>query len=155
MVVKPGDFVLVVPWNNGVSFNRYYRGAARWSTVPEIGFYRFHRYDLIKQLMMASDQSSPVTSVIGNVAAALSTGHRVFLVGNIELPQSGPPPLLPPAPLPDRRWPSDRYADQWSRLATYYVQQHAEGISQLAIETRAPKSKYENLSVLVAEGWRP
>ena len=59
-IARPGDLVLVHQWYNGVTFNRYYHGPARWMTVPPIGYYRFHRYDIVKQQMMLSDQAYPV-----------------------------------------------------------------------------------------------
>ena len=34
------DIVLVISWPNGVSFERYYRGAAQWLTVPPLGITR-------------------------------------------------------------------------------------------------------------------
>ena len=47
------DLVLVAPWPFGIPFNRYYHGAARWMTIPNIEEHRVHRYDLVKAKMIA------------------------------------------------------------------------------------------------------
>ena len=35
-LAKPVDLIVVAPWQYGISFNRYYKGAARWITLPKI-----------------------------------------------------------------------------------------------------------------------
>src|SRR5437899_633264 len=44
------DLIVVTPWYMGITFERYYRGAAPWKTVPPLESHSFHRYDLIKAL---------------------------------------------------------------------------------------------------------
>src|SRR6185295_17447396 len=43
---SPADLVVVTPWYYGVSFNRYYRGPAPWSTLPPLEDKSLHRPDL-------------------------------------------------------------------------------------------------------------
>jgi hypothetical protein len=150
------DVVVVTPWYHGVAFSRYYRGRAEWMTVPPLGFYRFHRYDLFKRRMMATDQTEPAREVIEKAGVALREGRRVFIVGWFEFPPPAQPtPLLPPAPLPDLTWPSDRYAIQWSHLVAYFLQKHASTVTVLPVEVPRRVNPFENLSLIVASGWRP
>jgi hypothetical protein len=156
-VAEPGDIVLVAPWYNGVSFSRYYRGSARWETVPGIGFHRFHRYDLIKLEMMRPDQFEAVRTLVDNASNALRAGHRVFVVASIEsLPSGQPPRVLAPAPSPGRPWPSaQQYSVQWASMVGYHLQQHATTVVRLSVGSRGEVSGYENLALVVAKGWRP
>src|SRR4051794_30165090 len=59
-MAEAGDTILVNPWYIGVSFNRYYHGAASWNTVPPISDHLVHRYDLLKEQMEASDPIDPL-----------------------------------------------------------------------------------------------
>jgi hypothetical protein len=127
-LVSPNDLVLVSPWNNGVSFERYYAGAARWETIPAIGFHRFHRYDFIKELMMVPDQSRPVRDNIADIGVALRAGTRVFVVGRISLPDSGEKPrVLAPAPLPGRPTSTRISGQRWSATTSSNTRRRSRG----------------------------
>jgi hypothetical protein len=54
--IIPGDLIIVYPWYYGITFARYYHGGLPWETLPPLGDYRFHRYDLLK----TKDQCHPV-----------------------------------------------------------------------------------------------
>ncbi len=77
------DFILVEPWVYGVTFNRYYRGAANWLTLPAIADHKVHRYDLVKAKM---ESSNPLDDILHHVAETLQSGNRVWVVGNIYFP---------------------------------------------------------------------
>ena len=57
----PNDLILVYPWYCGITFNRYYHGAAPWTTLPALSDPRIHRYDLLKEKLAARrpDQAGP------------------------------------------------------------------------------------------------
>jgi hypothetical protein len=154
---RPGDLILVNPWYSGVSFNRYYRGPGSWMTVPSIGFYRYHRYDIIKKLMMLSDQTMAVRPATDQAAKVLQGGHRVFVVGGLVFSrpnQSRAPP--PPAPRPgDHPWPEAGYATAWSRMLGDFLREHSSALVKMPVEVHTPLRPYEDLDLLVAEGWRP
>jgi len=155
-IAQPGDVVFVNEWYYGVSFDRYYHGRAPWMTVPEIGSHAFHRYDLIKEQMVMPDQTMPTRPVIERMTAVLRGGHRVFMVGSLVIPARGRlPAVLPPAPLPGNQWPERRYYAQWSSMVGYFLQQHAARTTEIAVRTPGTISVYENLPLVVAEGWRP
>ncbi len=155
-IAQPGDFVLVNPSYNGVSFDRYYRGPAPWMTIPPIAYHRFHRYDLLKQRMMTRDQTASIRPATDRAGEALRMGHRVFVVGGLEFPPAGErPKVLPAAPLPGDRWPEDVYRSQWSSMVGYFLQHHATTLEVVPVRTRGRVSRYENLPLLAARGWRP
>jgi hypothetical protein len=154
---RPGDVVLVNQWYYGVSFDRYYRGPPDWMTIPPIGSHRLHRYDIVKQKMMLPDQTVAVRAALDRAGDALRAGHHVFVVGRLEFPSRTQPLLsLPPAPLPgELPWPSDLYAEQWSIRLGDFLRQHSTALRAIPIKADRPISRYENLDVFVAEGWRP
>ncbi len=89
------DLVVVHPWYFGLTYGYYYRGAAKWTTLPPLADYRFHRYDLLKEELATTNAIAPVLT---QLEAVLRAGHRVWIVGNISAPPSG-------APVPAiRRW---------------------------------------------------
>jgi hypothetical protein len=153
---RPGDVVLVTPWPNGVSFDRYYRGQAPWTTLPQLAFYRFHRYDLIKQEMMVGNQRSVMQPILDDAEEALRTGRQVYIVGEFMPPPIGErPTLLPPAPLAGRPWPLGAYQDQWYSMLGFFLQQHAKVIAPIPVHTYKAVSEYEYLHLFSATGWKP
>jgi hypothetical protein len=151
------DFIVVNSSHTGITFARYYRGSADWMTVPSFDFHRFHRYDIIHQKMMLADQRIPVRPVIDRARETLRTGHRVFVVGGLELPPDNEPPTpLPPAPLPGREpWPEHMYNRQWSLMVGHFLQTHSNRIVPLPVKVAGVVSDYENVRLLAVEGWRP
>lgn len=150
------DFIVISQWEYGVSWNRYYRGLAKWTTIPPIGFHRWHRPDIIKKGMIATDPAAPVYPVESRIAATLRAGHRVFIVGGLPLPPPGQNPALLARPtLHANGWAEDYYDMRWYTIVGYFIQQHATNVVALSHASTANVSNYENVPLLVATGWRP
>jgi hypothetical protein len=79
--VRAGDRIVVFPWYMGVSFRHYYHGRAPWATLPPISDLRIHRYDLLRDEYL--DPRPPVGPVLDDMAATLSSGGRIFVVGQM------------------------------------------------------------------------
>jgi hypothetical protein len=73
-LAKPVDLIVVAPWQYGISFNRYYKGTARWITLPKIADLRVHRYDLFRGKMVSPH---PIDDVLEEIQRALAAGNRV------------------------------------------------------------------------------
>ena len=120
---RPHDLVLVDKWFYGVSFSRYYRGAAEWMTLPDLPDHRFHRYDLVKAQMTARD---PLRGVLGAVQRTLRSGHAVWWVAGCGVPPEEPlPPSLPPAPHAASGWADAPYYRVWTRQVEGFLHRHA------------------------------
>jgi len=148
----PDDLVVVNSWYYGVSFNRYYSGAARWLTVPDIPDHRVHRYDLLKARM---ESRSPIDGELATIAAALRSGHRVWLVGGAEWPRPGETVrALPPAPFTPEGWHDWPYTTSWSRQLGAFLENHAGHLTPAQVPVSDRVSALENLPLVVAAGWR-
>lgn len=148
---RPRDLVLVQPWYNGVTFHRYYRGAAPWMTIPPLEVVNLHRYDLVQQQLELDDITLPVRE---RIKATLSSGGRVWLVGN--LPRwtgEGEPPSSSGSDTDSSLTPAERWSDL-SHEVGYYLQRH-EGRRQAILLDDDQRVLIENVEVGVAEGWRP
>jgi hypothetical protein len=153
---RPGDVIVVSPWHNGVSFDRYYHGAASWITVPRLNSPALHRYDLVKQQMLMRDQTAPVSPAIERMASALAAGNKVYFVGTPMFPSPGAgPEILPPAPHGKPGWNTSAYDRQWAAILSHFLKENAATITQVPVESGTNVSHYENLTLLVAEGYRP
>ena len=147
-----GDLIVVNPWYVGISFNRYYRGPAEWMTLPPIEDHTIHRYDLLKLRMTSPEPLAPLYRAI---LSALESGHRVWLVGGLRFPREGQlPPVLPPAPAAPTGWSDGPYAITWALQVGHFVQTHAERLAVVGIPVGGPVNNFENMSLLVVEGWR-
>jgi hypothetical protein len=152
---KPGDLVVVDPWYLGISFERYYHGAATWTTLPSVDDHKVHRYDLIKSAMMLPDQDQVVASVRDQIQATLKSGHQVWLVGTFVPPKPGfVVPTLPPAPNDTGQpWYCDPYYRMWSAKLGYYMGVCAANTETLALDKAGPLVPVEDFQLMRFQGW--
>ncbi len=120
-LASPDDLVVVVPWYDGISFQRYFKGPAIWTTAPPMGFNLFHRYDLIKSLMVVSNQEEVVKPVLAQIETCFQAGHRVWLVGEGALPRPEQRiRMLPGAPAKPFGWHEQPYTLTWTLETQLY-----------------------------------
>lgn len=144
--------IVINPWYVGVSFDRYYHGAAAWNTVPPISSHALHRYDLVKDAMTVS---SPIDPLLRTISDTLKGGHRVWIVGALPLQDTGqPPPGLAPAPYDPVGWSEAAYTMEWATEVGYFIQAHASKGESLNPLTKQPVNSFEDISLLVLEGWQ-
>ena len=153
---RPHDVVLVNEWPSGITFARYYRGSAAWVTIPPISFFRFHRFDRFKKQLLEPNPATPIRPVMELAGEALRSGHRVFIVGGLAFQPGGLKQGLLGAPrLPTREWTEATDYRGWSSTIGYFLQRHATTLETLPVSVPQTVSRYENLSLMVAQGWRP
>lgn len=149
---KPGDLIVLTPWFHGISFNWYYRGAAPWLTLPVVHEHRTHRYDLLKEKMMAAN---PIEDVRDAVTNTLQSGGRVWMVGHVYAAGPGEiVPLLPPAPHSPFGWSEVEYEASWVQQIVLHLQQHARHWGTVRFKTPRRISDLENVTLFMAEGWK-
>jgi hypothetical protein len=128
--ISPQDYVVVTPWYLGISFNRYYQGAAEWDTLPPVADHSTYRFDLAQAAAENSHASQPV---LDHIASALQSGHRVWIVGLMSIPPLG------------RRAATE---------AGQFIAEHSQSFEQLDLKIKEPINDYEEESLLRASGWR-
>lgn len=149
----PRDLVLVNEWYNGISFHRYYRGEARWMTVPALGDHRMHRFDLIKTKMQSGD---PLLEVRRAIRRTLRSGRRVWLVGRLDVPPEGTPPLwLPPAPGGPWKWLDGPYTLAWTQQVGVLLETHAARKRRIMVPAGGRVNGMEFLWIWSYRGWEP
>jgi hypothetical protein len=148
-----GDYIVVNPWYYGVTFSHYYKGVAKWTTLPSISDYQFQRYDLIKEKLQTPHAIAPV---LDRVRATLQSGHRVWIVGKISTPPSGSPmPAdLPVAPNGPSGWLDAPYYAVWEKQLGWYIQNHAAKVTSYVAETNSIEvNPLENMTLTAFRGW--
>jgi hypothetical protein len=147
------DLVIVMPWQLGISFNRYYHGAAPWMTVPPIEFHRFHRYDLVKDLMTMPDQNEPIRPVLEKVRETLNKQHRVWVVSLLGVAEPvGVLPELVPAPNGQYGWNEQTHTGAWCLRVVAYVQGLSLQSEVVQTKVQGPVNPFENLVVTKFSG---
>jgi hypothetical protein len=149
---KPNDLILVYPWFYGLTFNRYYAGAAPWTTLPALADLRVHRYDLLKKRMAATN---PIQPVLDRIAQTLTTGNRLWVVGELPAPETrqAAPLDLPPAPDSQYGWADMPYTFVWGRQTERFITEHGGHIEAVPLDSTDPVSAYEKCSLAVVKGW--
>ena len=149
----PGDLAVVVPWQFGIPFNRYYRGSAPWMTIPNIADHQVHRYDLIKAKMLSAN---PIDDITEAVRTTLVAGNRVWFVGGLNLPRPEEGPMvLPPAPASRFKWDNRAYTASWWQQLSVFAVVHAKKIDSIPLPQRESVriNDLEQTSLSMVEGW--
>jgi hypothetical protein len=128
--VAPNDYVLVYPFYCGVTFERYYKGTAPWTTLPPLEDYRLQRWDLFMAKMQTKD---PIAPVMDRIVSTLQSGNRVWFVGN---------PLAEPS-------------SNWGAQVTQFLSAHSRWTAEMVDRSTNCVNPFENLPVVVATGWKP
>jgi len=128
--ISPQDYVVVTPWYLGISFHRYYQGAADWDTLPPVADHTTYRFDLVPTAPEMSRASQPV---LDRIATTLQAGHRVWIVGLMSVPA-----------------PGRRAATEAGR----FIAEHSQTFAPLDLKIHGPTSDYEDESLLRASGWK-
>jgi hypothetical protein len=148
---RPGDLIVVSPWFMGVSFDRYYHGAARWTSIPPLSDYKNHRYDLFREQMLAKE---PLAPLLGDIGRTLERRGRVWFVGGLYfLPAGQTPRPLPPPPAPGSAWFDSPYIVNWSEQTADFVRRHARRWYLVEIKADGPVSPTERPTLMMVEGW--
>jgi hypothetical protein len=149
--LRPNDYVIVHPWQRGVTFKRYYKAAAPWTTLPPLEDYAVHRYDLFKAKIQTKD---PIAPVIDRITSTLQSGNRVWLVGNIPFDQNPLPEILP-APNNPWGWSDVPYSFHWGVQVTQFLSAHYQRSAVVTPPSTNCINPLEDLPVVVATGWKP
>jgi MFS family permease len=152
-LVHKDDLIVVYPFYYGISFSRYYRGSAEWSTLPEMDDHRVHRYDVFKSRMM---ENEPLSPLLQRMTRTLREGHRVWLVGGLNFLRQGEiPRALPPAPASPYAWSEAAYQSAWSQMAAFTLQTHGNSVERIKIPLDKPVQPFEDVPLMVVRGWHP
>ncbi|MGC2353735.1 MAG: hypothetical protein WA496_10080 [Candidatus Udaeobacter sp.] len=149
--VAPNDYVIVHPWYCGVTFKRYYKGAAPWTTLPPLEDYALERYDLIKAKMQTKD---PIAPVIDRITSTLQSGNRVWLVGNMPFTEEPLPEVLP-APNNPWGWFDPPYSLYWGEQVTQFLSAHCRRSGVVMPASTNCVNPVENLQLAAVAGWKP
>jgi len=147
------DLVVVVPWQFGISFYRYYRGTAPWVTIPNISEHQVHHYDLIKAKMISAH---PIDNLTEAVRTTLTSGNRIWFVGGLNLPRPEEGPMiLPPAPASRFKWDNRAYTASWWQQLSVFAVVHANKVDSITLPQPEPGqiNELEQTSLMMVEGW--
>lgn len=143
----PRDLIVVNEWYLGVSFNRYYRGKARWMTIPDLADHRMHRFDLVKEKMQSAD---PLLAVRRAMERTLRAGQRIWVVSRANLPPEETTLLtLPPAPHGPWGWSDSPYTHVWTRQLNLFLSTNAVRRREIRARPGGPVSGMEDLGIVM------
>lgn len=128
--ISPLDYVLVTPWYLGISFDRYYHGAAAWDTLPPVADHTAYRFDLAQTALADRRALEPV---LDHIARTLQAGHRVWVVGWMRVPL-----------------PGKVAATEVGR----FIAEHGQSFESVDLKIKGQTSDYEDESLLRADGWK-
>lgn len=149
------DYIVVVPWFCGITFDHYFKGSTAWTTLPPVADHATHRYDLVRLQIQNTNAIQPV---LERIVTTLAHGHRVWVLasmGFMDIPDAGTsaPPNLPPAPLKNSGWSEAPYTMVWDSQVGHLLGDHAIQFARVKNPT-AGMQIIENTELFMAEGWQ-
>lgn len=150
---RPTDFVVVAPWYMGLTFDRYYRGAAPWTTLPPMRDHRFHWHAELVERMKEGDAG--IAPVFARIEQTLRAGRRVWIVGPlVATPEGRPPPRLRPWPDGPEGPLNGPYLDAWTLQLGDVLRRHGGDVQQVHFPTLGAVNRWESQPLEWVEGWR-
>src|SRR6266536_14272 len=146
--VGPNDYVIVHPFYCGATFQRYYKAAAPWTTLPPLEDYTLQRWDLFQAKMQTKD---PIAPVIDRITSTLQSGNRVWFVGDMPVSQKPLPEILPAPNNPV----AEPYAFYWGVQVTQFLLAHSGRAAVVIDPSTNCVNPFENLPIYVVTGWKP
>lgn len=146
------DFVVVTPWQVGITFAHYFNGVCGWTTVPPLADHAAHRFDLI-QLQMAD--TNAMQPVLTRIAATLRAGGTVWVVGGInEVGDTNFPASPPPPPLRASGWNETPYRITWNNQLGWLLRGRSTNIEDFKRLTAQDLGDNEQVTLGKVTGWR-
>ncbi len=152
-LARPNDLILVTRWECGVTADRYLKGAVPWYTIPPLSDLRFQAYQPIMAQMRAE---APLAPILAQAEATLRAGHRVWLLGDLQVPPKGQlVPKLARVREDGKGWRgSPAFYMVWVMEVTAFLQEHATRSASIPVKVDQPSINFETLPLRVVEGWR-
>lgn len=154
-LADPSDLIIVSPWFVGISFRYHYQGGARVKSIPPIEDLRFHRFDLVKEMMTWQDPAEALDPLLDGIQRTLRSGNKVWVVGYLEMPAPGVAlPPMQPAPSGPMGWDGDSYNQAWTWRVTGYLAGHSLSRQLIPVPSARLVSAYEYAPLTSFDGWR-
>jgi hypothetical protein len=153
--VAPEDYVIVVPWFCGITFEHYFKNPAAWDTLPPVSDHATHRFDLVKIQLQNTNAIAPL---VEKITTALQSGHRVWILalkGWMDVPDPGTAAAapLPPAPYGQWGWSEVPYTMVWVSEVAHYVGDHSTQFARVK-NPDAGRRSIEDTELFLAAGWK-
>ncbi len=150
-VAHKKDFVVVTPWQVGITFAHYFNGVCDWTTVPPMADHTTHRFDLI-QLQMAD--TNAMQPVLEHIAATLRAGGAVWVVGGInEVSDTNFPASPLPPPLRVSGWNETPYRITWNNQLGWLLHRSTTNIEDFKRLTSQDIGDNEQITLEKVTGW--
>jgi hypothetical protein len=150
-MASAGDEIVIDPWDDAVTFNRYYHGEAKWTTLPEVSFFEYNKFGLLMKYMTDRHVVEPLNAKLAEV---LRGGHRVWVVSTVDFPVA---PIASPhyqdAPDPLWGWRLWEYQMTWDNQVLYYLKSQSKSVSVVPVENDRAINHDEVSRIFRVEGW--
>jgi hypothetical protein len=148
-----GDYAVVSPWYDGISFNRYCPPDLPWATVPPVDDHLTHRYDLVDAQLQNPRALDPV---LEKIVPTLKAGNSVWFITEAEdLADEEPPPNAAASPA-DRGEASVLRSQLLETQVMDFLRHHAADFGKIAApHLHGVGNTLETPNLYLAKGWKP
>ncbi|HEY1718345.1 MAG TPA: hypothetical protein VGH42_08655 [Verrucomicrobiae bacterium] len=144
------DFVVVTPWQIGITFSRYFKNPCAWTTAPPIADHSCQRYDLLAAQMQNTNAMQPV---LERIADTLRSGGTVWIVGGINEVDGPNLPASPPPP-PASGCNETPYRFTWNNQLGWLLRHNSTNIESLDKGNSEDVNLDERVAFSKVTGWK-
>jgi hypothetical protein len=147
----PGDFIIILPYVEGITFARYFHGQSKWTTIPQLKYPPFKPSEDVLEEYRRPDA---IRRVLDSINETLRAGNKVWIASSwpMQIPAAEPPPVLPLEKSDSR--PLGHFFWRWQDAIAYDLNLHATTRSRVEVPCEQPVSIYENSRLAVFSGWK-
>lgn len=147
----PEDLIVLQPFTDGITFQRYFNGPTKWMTIPVLEDLTLHRWDHMMDQLRRPDAIRPV---LDNVARTLHRGNKVWVISTYPIfaQEKRPPPVRPLQPGDQRRL--GNFVSGWAALLVHQLQTHAASMSGVMLPGDQTVNPYEDAHIVMFSGWK-
>lgn len=146
----PDDLIVIYPFADGITFQRYFHGQTPWLTIPNVADLSLHRWDQLMEQARTKDALAPA---LQRVNETLQAGHKVWVASTFPLTARPGPPR---AVLPLRQEEPRRigyFLGGWRDQFVTDLRAHAAHLYTMDVPADQSISMYERSRLVVFAGW--
>ena len=145
-----GDYVIIYPFVDGVTFKRYFHGEADWTTIPTLKNLPVAHW---QEMILPFSTPDVIRPIIDHIEQTLRSGHNVWVAATWRLEAPDSPPVVAPLD-PAHPRPLGYLLRAWGEQFVYELRTHAKQMDAYAVPGDQPVSIYEHSHIARFSGWK-
>ncbi|MGI8889285.1 MAG: hypothetical protein ACR2G0_00675 [Chthoniobacterales bacterium] len=143
---QPADSIVIYPFADGVTFNRYFRGPLTWETIPPVADHSLHNWD---QVLGQIEAANPMDPIVNQIKRTFAAGGRIWLVASLPMHSQKQAPSREKAQRSGETTLLAANLISWSNALAYNLEMRSTKIEHIRVPSAQPIGEYEDARVFL------